>query len=106
VAELAVPVQAAVAGAQRHARLAQDVGEEPAGVVAVVGVQVVEEVAAGQLAAIEAEKALDGAGVADMAVRADQVRPSELCSTRSRKRASPRSRVHRPGVAYSSIDKG
>ena len=73
VAELAVAVQAAVAGAQRHARLAEDVGEEPAGVIAVVGMQVVEEVTAGQLAPLEAEEALDrGTRVADMAVRADE----------------------------------
>ena len=64
VAELAVAVQAAVAGAQGHARLAQDVGEEPAGVVAIVGVQVVEEVPAGQLAPLEAEERARPGGLA------------------------------------------
>ena len=107
MAELAVAVQAAIAGAERDPGLAQDVGEEPAGVVAVVGMQVVEEVPAGELAPVEAEEPLDRrARVADVAVRAHQVQAvgamldeqpeTGLAFSREFDRAGVGMRFHRP----------
>ena len=107
MAELAVAVQAAIAGAKRDAGLAEDVGEEPAGVVAIVGVEIVEKVPAGELAPVEAQEPLDRrAGVSDVAVRADQVEAvgavldeqaeSGLALPRQVDRAGVGVRFHRP----------